>query len=47
MNHQEFEPNWAVLLMCAVAISGFVFMNAWMDVSFEVEKAQAAKEHRP
>ncbi len=47
MEKQDFEPNWIVLVGCVVALLGFVYMNAWMDVSFEVEKAQAAKEYRP
>ncbi len=47
MNDQEFEPNWALLVMCGAAIFALVYMNAWMDVSFEVEKARAAKETQP
>jgi len=46
MNDQEFEPNWVLLLMCIGAILAFVYMNAWMDVSFEVEKARAAKHEQ-
>ncbi len=47
MEKQDFEPNWAVLVGCVVALLGFVYMQMWMDISFEVEKAQAAKEYRP
>jgi len=47
MNNEEFEPNWALLVMCVVAILGFVYMNMWMDISFEVEKARAEQEYRP
>ena len=47
MNQQDFEPNWIVLVGCVVALLGFVYMQMWMDISFEVEKAQATKEYRP
>lgn len=47
MDQQDFEPNWIVLVGCVVALLGFVYMNMWMDVSFEIEKAKAAEEYRP
>ena len=47
MKDQDIEPNWVVLLGCAVALLGFVYMQMWMDVSFEVEKARAEQEYRP
>jgi len=47
MDEQELNPNWIILIMCASALLALVYVNAWVDVSFEVEKAQAAKEYRP
>lgn len=45
--NNEFEMNWGVVAICIVGVLAMVFMNAWMDVSFEVEKARAAKETQP